>query len=335
MKRRSFFKLGVLGGLGSTLAVNQLFAGESANSLPFVEDPSGAKKPLVLSTWNHGVAANAGAWEVLSKGGSSLDAVMRGVMVTESDRTNRSVGISGMPDRTGHVTLDACIMDSEGRSGAVAYVEGYEHPIQIARQVMEQTPHAMLVGKGAEAFADKLGMPKMKTPIPEVEKEYKEWIKKNPELIVKPIINHENHDTIGMLAMDAEGKISGSCTTSGWAYKMAGRVGDSPIIGAGLFIDQEVGGAVATGLGEAIIRIAGSHTVVECMRHGYTPEEACKEAVDRIIRKNKDLTGLQCGFIAINNKGEYGYYSVYNGFNVAVKSESVDSLIDTPFDRSW
>lgn len=335
MKRRSFFKLGILGGVGGTLASHNLFAGNQPKTTKSINPYNSGNQPLVLSTWNHGVAANAGAWDVLSKGGNSLDAVMQGVMVTEGDRSNRSVGISGMPDRTGHVTLDACIMDWEGRSGAVAYVEGYEHPIQIARQVMEQTPHAMLVGKGAEAFAAKLGMPLMKTPIPEVEKEYKEWIKSNPELIVKPIINHENHDTIGMLAMDSNGHISGSCTTSGWAYKMAGRVGDSPIIGAGLFIDQEVGGAVATGLGEAIIRIAGSHTVVECMRHGYTPEEACREAVNRIIKKNKDLTGLQCGFIAMNNKGEYGYYSVYNGFNVAVRNEQMDRLLDAPFDRKW
>jgi isoaspartyl peptidase/L-asparaginase-like protein (Ntn-hydrolase superfamily) len=332
MKRRSFFKVGVLGGMGVAILPNNVFASAENKVLPSNDNQL---NPIVLSTWRHGLAANIGAWAVLEKNGSSLDAVMQGAMVTESDRSNRSVGIGGMPDRTGHVTLDACIMDSEGRSGAVGYVEGFEHPIQIAREVMEQTPHAMLVGKGAEIFAKQLGFKKLKSPISEVKKEYKEWIKKNPELVVKPIINHENHDTIGMLAMDKEGKISGSCTTSGWAYKMPGRIGDSPIIGAGLFIDDEVGGAVATGLGEAIIRIAGSHTVVECMRNGMTAQEACEEAVNRIIRKNKDLTGLQCGFIALDKKGNFGSYSVYNGFNVAVKTANREELLDAPFHRNW
>ncbi|MBU2018354.1 MAG: N(4)-(beta-N-acetylglucosaminyl)-L-asparaginase [Bacteroidetes bacterium] len=333
MKRRSFFKVGVLGGAAAVLTPKDLFAAQT--TLIKDSEIKNASKPIVLSTWSHGLEANKGAWSVLENKGSSLDAVMKGAMVTESDRSNRSVGISGMPDRTGHVTLDACIMDSEGRSGAVGFVEGFEHPIQIAREVMEQTPHAMLVGKGAEIFAKQLGFKKLKSPISEVKKEYKEWIKKNPELVVKPIINHENHDTIGILAMDSEGKISGSCTTSGWAYKMPGRLGDSPIIGAGLFIDNEVGGAVATGLGEAIIRIAGSHTVVECMRNGMSPEEACKEAVNRIIRKNKDLTGLQCGFIALDKDGNYGAYSVYNGFNIAVKSIDKEELIDSAYDRKW
>jgi N4-(beta-N-acetylglucosaminyl)-L-asparaginase len=334
MKRRSFFKLGFLGTIGASAFPS--WAG-SGNKIASRKEPIKSTKPekIVVATWSHGLVANEAAWKVLEKNGNSLDAVMYGVMETEKDRSNRSVGISGMPDRTGHVTLDACIMDWKGRSGAVAFVKGYEHPIQIAREVMEQTPHAMLVGEGAEEFAKMLGMPKVKSPIPEVKKEYKEWIKKNPELVVRPMINHENHDTIGMLAMDENGKISGSCTTSGWAYKMKGRVGDSPIIGAGLFIDDEVGGAVASGLGEAIIRIAGSHTVVECMRQGMSPTEACKEAVNRIIRKNADLTGLQCGFIAMNNQGEYGAYSVYNGFNVAVRTEKLNLLVDSEYNRSW
>ena len=138
-----------------------------------------------------------------------------------------------------------------------------------------------------------------------------------------------------MIAMDAKGQLAGACTTSGWAYKMHGRVGDSPIIGAGLFVDQEVGAATATGLGEAIIRIAGSHTVVELMRHGYTPQEACKEACMRIIRKHKDLTGLQCGFLAIDKEGNYGAYSIYAGFNFAKQDAQKNELIDAPFDRNW
>jgi N4-(beta-N-acetylglucosaminyl)-L-asparaginase len=328
MKRRTFFKLGLAAGAVTVVKPTWAMPADIHKTFEY-------QGPIVLSTWDHGLAANLGAWSVMEKGGHSLDAVMRGAMVTESDRSNRSVGISGMPDRSGHVTLDACIMDEAGRSGAVGFVEGYEHPILIAREVMEQTQHAMLVGEGAEDFAKSIGLKRIKSPIDEVKKEYKAWYKEHKSTFEKPIINHENHDTIGMLAMDNQGRISGSCTTSGWAYKLPGRIGDSPIIGAGLFVDNEVGGAVATGLGEAIIRIAGSHTVVEAMRYGATPQEACEEAVNRIIRKNKDLTGLQCGFIAMNTKGEYGAYSVYNGFNFAVKTKTIEELVDAKFNRNW
>src|SRR5690606_14836172 len=164
--------------------------------------------------------------------------------------TNRSVGIGGRPDRDGNLTLDACIMDEKSRCGAVGYLEGYEHPISVARMVMENTPHVMLVGEGAADFAKAYGFPKVKTPLKEVKQEWKEWKKENKALFEKPVINHENHDTIGMLALDADGNLSGACTTSGWGYKLPGRLGDSPIIGAGLFVDNEVGAACATGLGE-------------------------------------------------------------------------------------
>lgn len=291
--------------------------------------------PIVLSTWNHGLAANEAAWEVIAKNGTALDAVEAGVRVTESDLTNRSVGIGGRPDSSGHVTLDACIMDHKSRCGSVACLEGIDHPISVARKVMEETPHVMLVGEGAREFAIDMGFSKVKTPLKEVKKDWKEWKKEEKAKSKKPEINHENHDTIGMIAMDAFGNLSGSCTTSGWAYKMPGRVGDSPIIGAGLFVDNEVGAACATGLGEAIVRIAGSHTVVELMRQGFSPQDACKKAVDRIISKHDDLTGLQCGFIAIDKKGNYGGYSVYNGFNFAIKTVNGAELMDAPFDRSW
>jgi isoaspartyl peptidase/L-asparaginase-like protein (Ntn-hydrolase superfamily) len=279
--------------------------------------------------------ANKAAWEVLSKGGKAIDAVEKGVRVTENDLTNRSVGIGGRPDRDGHVTLDACIMDEQSRCGSVAFLEGIKHPISVARAVMEKTQHVMLVGEGAHKFAVENGFETAKTPLPEVKKEWQEWKKENKDLFKKPEINHENHDTIGMIAMDANGDFSGACTTSGWAYKLHGRVGDSPIIGAGLFIDNEVGAATATGLGEAIIRIAGSHTVVELMRHGYSPMEACKEAVNRIIKKHKDLTGLQCCFLAIDKQGNVGSYSVYNGFNYALRTNSEEKMVDAGFDRSW
>lgn len=329
MKRRQFIRFGAAVGalsLVETTKAGQILAQGAQGS---------AKGPIVLSTWNHGLAANEGAWAVLQKGGSALDAVEKGVMVTEADLSNRSVGIGGRPDRDGHVTLDACIMSGDARCGSVAFLEGIAHPISVARAVMERTQHVMLVGDGARQFALAQGFATAKMPIEEVKKDYEKWRKENKDLFKKPEINHENHDTIGMIAMDAQGQLAGACTTSGWAYKMHGRVGDSPIIGAGLFVDDEVGAATATGLGEAIVRVAGSHTVVELMRQGYTPFDACKEACMRIIRKHKDLTGLQCGFIALDKNGNYGAYSIYAGFNFALRNAEGEALVDAKFDRNW
>lgn len=329
MKRRQFIRLGA--------AVSALSFVETAKAGQILAQGAqgAAKGPIVLSTWNHGLAANEGAWAVLQKGGSALDAVEKGVMVTEADLTNRSVGVGGRPDRDGHVTLDACIMSGDARCGSVAFLEGIAHPIGVARAVMERTQHVMLVGDGARQFALAQGFATTKMPIPEVKKDYEKWRKENKDLFKKPEINHENHDTIGMIAMDAQGQLAGACTTSGWAYKMHGRIGDSPIIGAGLFVDDEVGAATATGLGEAIVRVAGSHTVVELMRQGYTPFDACKEACMRIIRKHKDLTGLQCGFIALDKNGNYGAYSIYAGFNFALRNSEGEALVDAKFDRNW
>jgi len=334
MKRRTFFKFGLSSAALAILKSKNIYAG--FNQQDGLNNNLIKRNNIVISTWSHGIKANDEAWRILSEGGKSIDAVEAGVRVTEADITNRSVGIGGRPDRDGHVTLDACIMDENSRCGSVACLEGIKHPISVARAVMEKTPHVMLVGDGAKEFAVQQGFEKCKTPIKEVKKDWKAWKKENKDLLKKPNINHENHDTIGMLAMDEYGNMSGSCTTSGWAYKMHGRVGDSPIIGAGLFIDNEVGGACATGMGEAIIRIAGSHTVVELMRQGKTPQEACKIAVERIISKHTDLTGLQCGFLAMDMFGRVGSYSVYSGFNYAIqKEDGKNEMINSDFDREW
>lgn len=330
IKRRNFLKWSAIGALIGVSNPTKLLASSELKNVR-----TAPIRPLVISTWNHGMEANQGAWEILKSGGKALDAIEKGLRVTEADTTNRSVGIGGLPDREGHVTLDACIMDQDARCGAVAFLEGIDHPISVARKVMETTQHVMLVGEGARKFALENGFSKIKTPIKESKDAYKKWKKEQADLAKKPQINHENHDTIGMLAIDSQGNISGGCTTSGWAYKMHGRVGDSPIIGAGLFIDQEVGGAVATGLGEAIIRIAGSHTVVELMRAGKTPQEACQLAVERIISKHNDLEGLQCGFLAIDTVGNVGSYSVYNGFNFAYTDMNQHELRDASFNRNW
>tara|TARA_B110000285_G_scaffold50411_1_gene57280 strand:- start:1087 stop:2085 length:999 start_codon:yes stop_codon:yes gene_type:complete len=329
LKRRTFFKYGLAGAF-----LGFVKPGKAAELFD-PKEPKQANKPIVISTWIHGLEANKGAWKVLGEGGKAIKAVEKGVRVTESDMTNRSVGLGGRPDRDGNVTLDACIMDEKSRCGAVAYLENIKHPISVARTIMEETPHVMLAGAGAQQFAMDYGFKKVKAPIKEVKKDWKAWKKENKEAFDKPEINHENHDTIGMLALDAEGNLSGACTTSGWGYKLPGRIGDSPIIGAGLFVDNEVGASCATGMGEAVIRIAGSHTVVELMRNGHSPEEACRLAVERIIAKHDNLEGLQVGFIALDPKGNYGGYSVYNGFNFALKTDDFEGMVDAKFNRSW
>ncbi len=285
-----------------------------------------SNKPIVLSTWNFGLKANEVAWKILSNNGTALDAVENGVMLVEADPTERSVGYGGRPDRDGFVTLDACIMDHEQNIGSVACLEHIMHPISVARAVMEKTPHVMLVGDGALKFALSQGFKKENLLTPESEMEWKEWLKTSK---YKPIANIENHDTIGMIALDAQGNLSGACTTSGMAFKMHGRVGDSPIIGAGLFVDNEIGAATATGHGEEVIRIAGCHLVVELMRQGRTPEEACKEAVERVFKKQqKRAAEIQVGFIAINKAGAHGSYCLQKGFSYAVHDNRSNRLID-------
>ena len=286
-------------------------------------------KPIVLSTWDFGIEANKGAWEVLNNNGTALDAVEKGVRIVEADPNERSVGYGGRPDRDGIVTLDACIMDDKANIGSVASLENIKHPITVARKVMKDTPHVMLVGDGALQFALEKGFKKENLLTDISEKEWKEWLKDTNYQLP---INIENHDTIGMIALDAHGNLSGACTTSGMAYKMHGRVGDSPIIGAGLYVDNEIGAVTATGHGEEVIRIAGSHLVVELMRQGYSPENACKEAVNRIIKltqsRKKDLKNIQIGFIAINKQGEYGSYCIHPGFNFAVYDQTGNRLIN-------
>ncbi|MGV3538343.1 MAG: isoaspartyl peptidase/L-asparaginase family protein [Rufibacter sp.] len=272
--------------------------------------------------------ANAAAWEILAKNGQALDAVEAGVRVPEGDPKVRTVGYGGYPDREGKVTLDACIMDKDSNCGSVAFLEHIKHPISVARKVMEETPHVMLVGQGALQFALIKGFQKENLLTPESEKDWKDWLRESK---YQPVINIEKHVTIGLLALDAHGNLAGACTTSGAAYKMHGRVGDSPIIGAGLYVDNEVGAATATGLGEAVIRTVGSHLVVELMRQGHSPEKACQLAVERILHKQKKVKDLQVGFIALNKNGVYGGYSLQKGFNYAVRDKGTDKLIDAKF----
>ncbi|MCB9222543.1 MAG: N(4)-(beta-N-acetylglucosaminyl)-L-asparaginase [Crocinitomicaceae bacterium] len=331
--RRNFIKLSALGGVAlltqNACSSEQTSTNEESNIEPIIPT---SNKPIVVSTWNHGLDANKAAWEILSKGGSALDAVEAGVRVTESDPENMSVGLGGLPDRDGNVTLDACIMDHNSKCGAVAFLQYIENPISVARKVMEDTPHVMLAGEGALAFALDKGFEKKNLLTDKAKEAWEEWLKSSD---YKPVINSENHDTIGMLAIDESGKIAGACTTSGMAYKIHGRVGDSPIIGAGLFVDSEVGSACATGVGEAVIRTAGSAMVVELMRQGKTPQEACIEVVNRIIKKHDSIENLQVGFIALDKYGNYGCHSVYAGFNIALRDNETENLVDATYENEW
>jgi N4-(beta-N-acetylglucosaminyl)-L-asparaginase len=332
MIRRKFLKLLGLTGSGFFAISCNNESTEISKPDESISKSTTPVKPIVISTWKHGIEANIGAWSILSQGGNSLDAVEKGVRITESDPDNSSVGIGGTPDRDGNVTLDACIMNHEGDCGAVAYLKEIEHPISVARLVMEKTPHVMLAGKGAQEFALQQGFVLKNLLTESSEKAWEEWKKKKN---YKPEVNIENHDTISMLAIDKDGNMSGACTTSGLGYKMHGRVGDSPIIGAALFVDNDIGGACATGVGEMVIRIVGSHLVVELMRQGHTPQEACKMAVDRIVKKHKSVKGMQVGFLAMNMKGECGAYSIYEGFNYAKHTEEKNELIDSAFIHEW
>lgn len=293
-------------------------------------------KPIVISTWNHGIPANEAAWAILNQGGKALDAVEQGVRTAEANPDVQTVGLGGFPDREGKVTLDACIMNQNNDCGSVAFLQNIKHPISVARKVMEETPHVMLVGEGALQFAKEQGFKEENLLTEKTKKAYEEWLLKSE---YKPVINIENHDTISMLALDEEGNLSGACTTSGASWKMHGRVGDSPIIGAGLFLDNEVGAAAATGLGEAMIKTAGSAMVVELMRSGKSPYEACKEVVERIHKIYKDLPDLewlQVGFIALNKNGEYGSYCLRPGFNYAIYDKNQGNrLIDAEYIMPW
>jgi N4-(beta-N-acetylglucosaminyl)-L-asparaginase len=335
MNRRKFLQLGAV--TAPLLAAKRSIAGSFDQ----------VTKPIVVSTWDSGMAVNAEAWKILSTKGAALDAVEAGAVLIENE-LNCCVGLGGFPDRDGIVTLDSCIMDHKANIGAVAGIERIKHPVSVARKVMERTPHVILVGAGAQQFALENGFTLESGKLSEsAQKAYDEWLKKSE---YKPVINIENkkqngpfapnffddgtanHDTMGLVAMDMTGNLSGAVTTSGMAFKLHGRVGDSPIIGAGLFVDNEVGAATSSGTGEEVIRICGTHLVVEFMRQGYSPEMACKKAVQRIVNRDKaKAKTLQVGFLALNKKGQYGAYAIQKGFVFSVKSNNENKIHQSKF----
>ena len=334
--RRDFIKKATLGTIGISAVLSCKELTEKEEVITEKTEIKNQKKPLIISTWNHGLPANEATWKQLKSGKPVLDAIEAGMKIPEADPTIRSVGYGGFPDREGKVTLDACIMDHNSDCGSVSFLQGIKHPISVAKKVLQNTPHVMLSGQGALQFALSEGFVEENLLTLEAEKDWRKWLEASK---YNPVINIENHDTISMLVIDEDGNISGACTTSGAAWKMHGRVGDSPIIGAGLFLDNEVGAAAATGLGEAVIRTAGSAMVVELMRHGKSPFEACKEIVERIYKKHKnhkDMEYLQVGFIAVNKNGEHSGYSLRSGFNYAVSDdENGNRMEDAQFKMSW
>ena len=300
MKRRNFifdiFSIGLMSSISTRLKANNL------NFSPMVRS---------ISTWKT-TEANYKAGSLLDNGTDALNAAVIGVAVEEENPKNTTVGYGGAPDRTGNVTLDACVMNHLGDCGSVVAVENIMNVARLAKDVMEKTPHVMLAGKGAEEFAISEGYKKIDLLTETSKKDWEKWLE-NEEY--KPIINIENHDTIGMLCLDKNNNMSGACTTSGLAYKMKGRIGDSPIIGSGLFIDNKIGGAVATGLGEEVVKTVGSYLVVELMRQGRSPQEACETAVKRIVSSNSQENKFQVAYIAMNKSGEVGSFSIEPGFS--------------------
>ena len=325
MDRRRFLQLPLI---GVPALVGMTVEAQTATS-----SPPASGRPVVVSTWDSGIAANNAAWsELIKRNGRALDAVEAAGRASE-DIPSCCVGLSAWPDRDGRVTLDSCIMDGDGDCGAVSFLERIKHPVSVARKVMETTPHVLLSGEGAQKFAIANGFRLEEGKLsPEAETEWRKWLEKSR---YKPGINVENqrsfaapyffddgtanHDTIGTVAMDFKGKLAGMVTTSGLAFKMRGRVGDSPIIGAGLFVDNEVGAATSSGVGEEVIRICGTHTVIEQMRMGRTPEQACHEAIRRIVKRDPaKAREIQVGFLALSKTGEIGAFSIAKGFTYAV-----------------
>jgi N4-(beta-N-acetylglucosaminyl)-L-asparaginase len=294
-----------------------------------------SRGPRVVSTWDFGVGANRAAWTSLAAGGTALDAVEAGARWVESELCNSTVGHCGNPDRDGVLTLDASIMDGDGRCGAVAAIEDIAHPVSVARAVMEKSPHVLLVGAGAQQFALQNGFEKTPLLTDSARQAWRVCLKTSR---YQPQMNVErgqpgdarNHDTLGILALDAHGHLAGACTTSGMAFKLHGRVGDSPIIGAGLYVDNDVGAATASGVGEEMLRNAASFLVVEFMRQGHSPTQACRLAIARVVHKRPEASKhLQVCFLAMNKDGEVGAYALHKGFVYAVcDANKQDSLLD-------
>lgn len=334
LNRRSFFNKSLVASAATFFGLTQCQPAanteETATATPAKTNPnSKASTPAMIATWPHKEATEP-AMKLIQNGQSALDAVEACARVVEADPKDQSVGYGGLPDAAGDVTLDACIMDETGKAGAVTYLQHIKHPISVARKVMEETIHVMLSGEGALQFALEQGFEKENMLTDKAKERWEKWKAENKGAPAKA--NIDQHDTIGVLAIDKEGNMSGACTTSGMAFKVPGRVGDSPIIGAGLYVDNEVGGACATGVGELVMTTLGSFLVVELMRQGKSPQEACEAAVQRIADRHlKEGNDLQVGFLAMNKAGEHGAYSILNGFSYTLHQDEKNEVYEATY----
>jgi len=288
-------------------------------------------EPLILATWTFGQVANAAGWpHLIGERGGALDAVEHACRAVEADPTNRTVGYGGRPDADGEVTLDASIMTAPDRCGSVCFVRGYVHAVSIARLVMDRSPHVLLAGDGAERLAAAHGLERADLLAPAAREAWQQWRATAAEP-ASPTANIEeppSHDTMGVLALDAAGTLAGACSTSGLAFKMPGRVGDSPIIGQGLYVDPARGAAVATGHGERVMGVCGTFLAVEHMGQGATPAHAA-EAVIRRILDAYDLTDDdQVGIMTLTPDGRWSSAAIRPGFRVAVRTADRDELVD-------
>ena len=312
--RRQFLSRSALAALAASLGL--WTPGKSNTFAPYRKkhNPNSRKGgPVAIATWDNRKATEA-AWNVLSKNGYALDAAEQGAWIPEADPNDTSVGYGGFPDRDGFVTLDACVMDEHSNAGSVTFLEHILHPVSVARKVMEKTPHVMLSGEGALQFALAEGFQKQNLLTENARQAWEKWKKDNG-------YTPPTHDTIGILALDQQNRICGACTTSGWGFKMRGRIGDSPIIGAGLYVDNEVGAATATGQGELMLKTLSSFMIVELMRRGATPQEACEEAVARIAKKfpgQVENGSVQVGVLALAMDGHHGAYGLRKGYSYAL-----------------
>ncbi len=304
--------------------------------------------PLILGTWSFSAVGSREAWSALENGGASLDAVCTAARVAEACSEVDSVGFGGLPDATGRVTLDACVMLSPSKCGAVCAVAEHLHVADLARMVMERTNHVMLAGAGADAFAAANGMESRKLLSDDALAAWQRWkgggslanhedrgIDSGKLYLAEGEI-HVPHDTIGVLAIDTRGVMAGACSTSGMPFKIPGRVGDSPIPGHGLYIDPEFGGAVATGNGELVMGVCGSFLAVECMRRGATPAQAIREVLQRIEHQCKPTADQQVALIALTPDGQWSAGALRAGFvssvadSAGVRTVVCDAVLHHP-----
>ena len=304
--------------LSSTAILLALAACASQPNAP----ASAARGPVVVATWPFGQIATDLALSKLQAGGSRLDAIETGIREVERQSCDGSVGLGGRPNAAGYAQLDACIMDGPGhRAGSVAGVEGIVHPISAARLVMEKTKHVMLVGEGARWFALEHGVEAV--DVQELDAKKAAWLARDRD----PAVDEAGHDTVTVLLLDAIGDLAGGCSTSGAGGKLPGRVGDSPILGGGLYVDNEVGAAGATGIGENVMRYCATFWIVECMRQGLHPQQACEEVLHRIARLDPRGYQLDICFIALDKQGRSGAAASNSRFPYAVTTATRSEVL--------